>query len=180
MSHDDIRAAAHINRLRLPGCWTAKTIPAEAVRLLLDYEPVTGLLRWVSSHRFAGKKAGSLDRKGYRFVKVAYVDCKAHRLAWLLMTGEHPRGEIDHINGNRDDNRWSNLRDVDAAINRQNRRVALGEIGLLGVSRCGRDTFRATIKKDGTFFHLGTFTTPEGAHAAYMDAKRRMHDGCTV
>lgn len=167
----------------LPGA-KARAMTAEFVRSKLRYDIETGHLYWVANiwrPDLVGARAGSLDHRGYRRIKLAQVFCRAPRLAWLLMTGEHPRGEIDHINGVRDDDRWCNLRDVDVAINRQNRRIPSGSIGVLGVSRphgqmAGK--FRAVIGVDGRQRYLGHFPTAEEAHAAYMDAKRRLHDGC--
>lgn len=102
----------------------------------------------------------------------------AHRLAWLYMTGEWPRQEIDHIDGDRANNKWLNLRDVDHATNMQNRRVAQSNNvgGFLGVSRRAESIHIAYV---GTKY-IGSFRTPEEAHAAYVQRKRAAHDGCTI
>jgi hypothetical protein len=104
----------------------------------------------------------------------------AHRLAWLYMTGEWP-GEVDHINGKKDDNRWANLRDISHAANSQNVRVAQvnNRCGVLGVKPL-RDKFQARICVARKTIHLGTFLTTSEAHAAYVAAKRELHEGCTL
>ena len=99
------------------------------------------------------------------------------------MTGKWPDGEIDHIDGNRANNRWSNLRDVHIVINAQNKRgpMAHNKSGFLGVSWNKKDcAYVARIKVDGKYLSLGYHQTPEAASAAYVEAKRRLHAGCTI
>jgi hypothetical protein len=99
------------------------------------------------------------------------------------MTGEWPGGVIDHINGNRADNRWQNLRPSDATLNQQNQRKAkTGNItGLLGVALCKESgKYIAQITHEYRHFHLGKFNTPEEAYAAYLGAKRVIHKACTI
>lgn len=130
----------------------------------------------------AGQIAGSPKGDGYIRICVDQRDYKAHRLAWLFMTGEWPAGDIDHINGNREDNRWANLRVVTCAMNAQNRRKAHSNnksTGVLGVSK-DRGRFMASIFVDGKSRKLGRFLTVEEAEAAYLNAKRKHHPGCTL
>jgi hypothetical protein len=105
----------------------------------------------------------------------------AHRLAWLYVHGVWPAGDIDHINGDPLDNRLCNLRLVDRSVNMQNQRRARADshLGVLGVSaRGGR--FRASIAVRGERFSLGTFDDVHAAQDAYVTAKRRLHEGCTI
>ena len=97
------------------------------------------------------------------------------------MTGEWPDGYIDHGNGVRTDNRWANLRAGDRSFNMQNQRRARRDntTGWLGVSRV-KSRFEAAIQVRGRRFRLGRFDTPEAAHAAYLTAKRKLHEGCTL
>jgi hypothetical protein len=97
------------------------------------------------------------------------------------MTGRWPNGVVDHINGDTSDNQWSNLRDVTHSVNCQNQRRAKrsNASGLLGVSFFDGKP-RASISVDGRPIHLGTFDTPEAAHQAYVEAKRKLHAGCTI
>lgn len=102
---------------------------------------------------------------------------------WLIVHGTLPEDEIDHVNGIKDDNRMENLRTVDHQTNMQNLRKALStnKLGLLGVqARCDGKKWCARIIANGAQHHLGSFDTPELAHEAYLAAKRRLHDGCTL
>jgi hypothetical protein len=108
----------------------------------------------------------------------------AHRLAWLYMTGDMPRGVVDHINGVGLDNRWSNLRDVSQQINTQNTHKRFGHqkhSNLPGAHWCGqRRVWKSSLHVDGRSVHLGTFGSAEEASAAYVEAKRRLHPGYTL
>ena len=99
------------------------------------------------------------------------------------MTGRWPQKSIDHINGDGSDNRWANLRDVDQKTNAQNLREAHADnkAGLLGVHK-GRKyaRWKAAIYVDGKTKKLGLFESAEAAHAAYVEAKRLLHAGCTI
>jgi hypothetical protein len=143
----------------------------------LHYDPRTGLfLRLLCSGR--RKPAGNVNGDGYVHIRVGGKTHKAHRLAWLYMTGEWPDDMIDHKNGARADNKFDNLRQADRAINSQNLRAARRDntLGVLGVSRYGR-RFIARIMRDGRQDYIGAFATAEEAHAAYVLAKRAVHPG---
>lgn len=100
----------------------------------------------------------------------------AHRLAFLLMTGAMPAGDVDHINGNRADNRWCNLRDVSRAVNMQNLRKPRADntTGFLGVS-LSKGRYQAQIAANGKTHYLGLYDCPKLAHAAYVARKRLLH-----
>lgn len=149
---------------------------------IIDYSPKTGLFRWrPRSGVRKGRLAGSLQNKGYLRVYVEGRSYLQHRLAWFYMTGAWPPEDIDHINGDRKDNRFVNLRCVSRAVNLQNQKRAKGNTacGLLGVQR-NKKRFAARIYVLGAPFHLGTYDTPEEAHSVYLRAKRRLHEGCTI
>lgn len=160
-------------------------IPADRVRELLNYEPSTGVLTWRVGRGngvSAGEPAGYVGRSGYRRIGMSkYRHVAAHRAAWLLHTGNWPPGEVDHINGMPDDNRIVNLRVVDRAGNMQNQRraPANNRAGFLGV-KVRPSGFEARIKRGGVSQYLGIFRSPEAAHAAYVEAKRRLHKGNTL
>ena len=166
-------------------------LTAERLREIVTYDLLTGVFKWnedpratkrVNSRR-SGKTAGSPHSAGYLTLRICGKNLFAHRLAWLYVHGEHPRGVIDHINGNVKDNRIANLRDTTMAINLQNSREASrnNKSGMLGVHRRKRDgKYMAEINILKTRIRLGPFDTAEAAHNAYVEAKRKHHPGCTI
>jgi len=124
-----------------------------------------------------GARADHGRRDGYHRVTIDGRRVLAHRAAFFLMTGTWPADIVDHIDGNRRNNAWTNLRQTTAAGNLQNRRAATrhNTCGLLGVSAHRRGGFYARINVDGRAKYLGYFKTAEEAHAAYVAAKRELH-----
>lgn len=166
----------------------ANEITAERVRELLSYNPETGV--------FARKRLGG-GRKpsnssigclwdGYIRIWIDGRQMKGHRLAWLHHYGAHPNGAIDHINGNRADNRIDNLRLATTRLNTENEKGARSTsiTGSLGVSKTRSGKFTATIRTQlaghTVQLYLGSYDTEADAHAVYIAAKRRLHDGCTI
>jgi hypothetical protein len=92
------------------------------------------------------------------------------------MTGAWPRGQIDHANLKKDDDRWCNLREApsQSAQSANRGRLHINKVGFKGVTFEKR-RFRAQITKDDKQYHLGYFATPEAAHAAYVEAAKRLH-----
>jgi len=103
------------------------TLTAERLRTILAYDPATGL--FTRNHDVGGYKAGGIagskNKRGYINISIDGMIYCAHRLAFLYVDGVMPSGSVDHINMVKDDNRWSNLRDVDARTNRENMREAM-------------------------------------------------------
>jgi len=163
------------------------SISAERLRSALDYDANTGVFQWRAG-AFArvrpGKVAGCTNPvTGYRQIRIDNAGYLAHRLAWLLVTGEWPAGDIDHIDSNRENNAFRNLRCVSPRTNSENMRRATkrSTTGLLGVVHDRkRRGFKATICTNGRRIHIGTFSTPDAAHAAYVERKRAIHQGCTI
>lgn len=159
---------------------------AQRMMAALRYEPQTGLLAWASPtarNVASGDRAGGLSSGGYLSLKFGGRRYLAHRVVWLLAYGAWPAGVIDHINGNRADNRLENLRDCSPAINVQNQRRAHtnSASGALGVVwRQKKQRWTASIKHAGRSIHLGYFRTQDAATAAYIEAKRQIHPGCTL
>ncbi len=143
----------------------------------LHFNPETGVFtRLATAHCpkvLVGKPAGYERADGYLSINVAGQIYLAHRLAWLYMTGQWPDDMVDHINGARNDNRWSNLRAADMALNQQNqiRPHADSTTGLLGVFKTRNGRFKSQIALDKTSYYLGTFDRAEDAAAAYRAAK---------
>lgn len=139
------------------------------VRELLSYDPETGVLTWrVSRGPAAGTVAGNPNVRGYVPVMVDGTQFRAHRLAWLLATGDDPGpSEIDHRDGDRSNNRMDNLRLASRVENTRNRKPT-GRY-LKGVERTPSGRYRAKIYVNH-HIHLGMFDTEEEAHAAYVAA----------
>lgn len=163
-------------------------ITAPLLREILSYNPDTGNFTWKISptpNVAAGTSAGSVEPNGYIRIRIFGRGYGAHRLAFLHVNGAWPSYLVDHIDGNQANNAISNLRDATASVNQQNRRVASAankSNGLLGVSRAHtkRTRWIAKIRVNKKAIHLGYFDTPEEAHAAYITAKRALHEGCTI
>ncbi len=163
-------------------------LTADRLRDVLSYDPATGVFRWrvkISKKVVVGKRTGAtIGSQGYRRIRINNRTYKAARLAWLHMTGQWPTCVIDHINGNRSDDRFDNLRDVPVMGNVQNQRKATirnKSAKKLGVSwhilgKC----WRARIRANGVEILLGHFKTIEEAHSAYVTAKRKLHSTCTI
>lgn len=143
---------------------------------VLTYDTSTGLFWWrVSPARpvKAGAVAGSIGKDGYRVIGIDGRVYLAHRLAFLYMTGAFPVAEVDHINGDRADNRWQNLRPATRAQNEHNK-GARNRLGVKGVSR-NHNGFKARIWVNGKDQHLGYFATIDEAKAAYDRAANDLH-----
>lgn len=147
---------------------------------LLSYAPESGELRWrvaASNGVKPGDIAGTLGELGYRHVQIGRKRYRAHRLAWLLTHGELPPSGIDHINGDKTDNRLANLRLATQAENLQNlgvkRNNTSGHPGVSWFKPVGK--WRARIVVARKEHSLGYFDSLEQAAAAYIEAKTRLH-----
>ena len=154
-------------------------LTASRLREVLSYDPDTGVFTWRMTRRgraVAGKKAGSKNGRGYIIVRVDRLLHRANRLAWLYMTGSWPPGDIDHINGDRADDRWGNLRPATRSQNNANgRRPRDNTSGFKGVSwHRGCNKWQAGIGVGGRRRHLGLFDTPEAAHNSYLTAAAKL------
>lgn len=152
----------------------------ENLKAVLNYDPVSGKFTWIKSKgrgmHFRSGEAGTTHVRGYRYIRFMGRSLFAHRLAWLYMTGAWPTHQIDHIDGVKDNNAWSNLRE---ATNGQNQENLVGAKGKTRTGRLGitfrRGMFEARIQVNGRRRHIGTFTELVAAEAAYADAKRKLH-----
>ena len=145
--------------------------PAQ-VREFLHYDPDTGVFtRRISRGRWrSGTIAGSSHSEGYWMIRLNGASCLAHRLAWIYMTGEWPKADIDHINMIRSDNRIANLREASRSENNANTgHRKSNKTGLKGASfESFTGRYKAQIKKGGVLHTIGRFDTPEEAHKAYQ------------
>lgn len=147
------------------------------LQALLHYEPSTGQFTWLvgrTGGTRAGDAAGCLGAHGYWHIKVGGRLRKAHRLAWLYMTGGHPLAQIDHQDGVRTNNRWENLREATVQQNAHNKRLprtnTSGYRGVTWSKKAGR--WQAAIKVRGVTQFLGYFDDAAAAHAAYLVARQ--------
>jgi len=143
----------------------------EHLKSILHYNPETGIL----THKRLQRVMGTPMLGGHLRVHLLGKNWLVHRLIWLYMTGEFPENEIDHINCKPADNRWKNLRLASHGQNRANSRVNKGTVsGLKGAYQSG-NRWRASIKDGGQQRHLGSYATPEEAHAVYCKAADILH-----
>lgn len=145
---------------------------------VLRYDPTEGKFYWlhdVAKNVKKGDCAGCTESNGYISIRYKGKGYKAHRLAWVLSYGTWPTSLIDHINGQKNDNRLSNLREATPSQNGQNRKPnKLNKTGLKGVSpHCGK--FKADIEHNGKRWFLGLFDTAQEAANAYANAAQLFH-----
>lgn len=155
-------------------------LTAERLKTVLCYEPETGHWYWLVTKRNiypAGSRAGTTKLNGYVYVCIDRKLYLAHRLAWFYMTGGWPVDDIDHIDRNRQNNKWANLREATRAQNMANLTKHKDSIsGYKGVSWHKRGKkWHAQIRSNGTKFHLGLFSSKEEAYAAYVTAATKLH-----
>jgi len=133
----------------------------EKLKKVLHYNPDTGIFTWlISCKRIkAGDRAGTTSFYRYIYININKKSYLAHRLAWLYMKGVWPKGQIDHENHIRDDNRWSNLYGKTQVENLKNkskyRNNVSGVTGVHWVNSLKR--WRASIKQESKQIHLGQF-----------------------
>lgn len=143
----------------------ADLIPISFLREWLSYDSNTGIMR-----RRTGREVGSPTR-GYLSFKLSYSgkrwDLYVHRVAWALMTGRWP-DEIDHLDRDRTNNSFANLREVTRSENTHNRSGVRGAYPI-----CGK--WKALIQANGKHYYLGRFATEAEARAAYLKAKAKYH-----
>ena len=148
----------------------------------LNYNPITGIFTWIKLASINQIKIGSLagaliKRDGYIVIKINNKSYRAHRLAWLYMTGKWPNHFIDHINLNRADNKFSNLRE---ATNKENCRNATlkksNSSGYKGVHYNKKlKKWIAQASSDSLKRYLGLFETAELASEAYKNFAKIHH-----
>jgi len=145
----------------------------------LSYDPETGHFVWKdpkSRSDLKGKRAEKLHNNGYLYIKVQQKTWAAGRLAWFMQTRVLPHDSlvIDHINGDKKDNRWINLRAVTLSQNSHNEIRPANSVGFAGVSlhkKTGLYRSRITVQGKTTTKY---FENPEDAHNWYMDEKRKV------
>lgn len=160
----------------------------QLIKEIVTYEPTTGELTWRTDrprahfkqqrgytrylkHQAGQPVKGTVNHYGYLVFGVGNLVVPFHAVAFVLMTGDFPKGVVDHWDQNKLNNAWDNLRDVTQKINTRNQKMnSRNKSGFAGVYQCSRSekwTAQATIDRHTK--NLGTFTTPEEAYQARLD-----------
>jgi len=165
-------------------------ITQSQLKELLHYDPITGVFTWNErpletfktnkafnswNARFSNTKAGTqrnYSGKKYVFIKAKDKSYRAHRLAWLYMTGSFPKEQIDHIDGNGLNNSFANLRSVTQKENAKNLKLsANNSSGFTGVTwDVKQNKWRAGIQVNKKYIYLGAFTDIADAISARKEA----------
>jgi hypothetical protein len=150
----------------------------QRLRELLMYDPETGIFTWRvrrGGTANAGTVAGSTDTTGHLQIKIDGKLYLAHRLVWLYVHGYWPSLEIDHRDGEKQNNRLKNLRLATSADNSRNTPAKnTNTSGIKGVSWF-KGRWVAQINVSGKKFYLGRFVEKESAGLAYAEAAHRYH-----
>lgn len=160
---------------------------AQELRQYISYDPETGICRWIVRPKYTqvkiGDEIGYIGNHGYRVVSYRSYDILLHHLAWFLHYGVWIQ-EIDHEDHDPLNNRIRNLRESTGSFNKENqiRAHINNDTGFLGVSYNEKyaKPYRARIQVNGIQTEIGRYDTPEEAHAAYLEAKRKLHRGNTL
>lgn len=168
-------------------------VTVDLLRHFIDINLSDGSMRWKHRHRhhfksdvsfkgwntrYAGKPTfKSTDGRGYLRASIQDKDYKAHIVAWALYHSEWPRGEVDHINGNKKDNSLNNLRLATSSQNKMNVSPRIGgsssHKGVCWVSTRGK--WEARITANGKTLRLGYFDDENEAARAYKNAATDLH-----
>lgn len=148
------------------------------LRQLLTYDMTSGVLRWTKNcpqKQFSGCEAGTIKPSGYRLVRIDGQYYRSHRLAWFLVKGKWPPRDIDHKDTDKANNKWENLRLASESQNVANSKPWARKTLPKGVYKRADGRYVAQIKKDRKSHWLGSYATPDAAHAAYAKAAARLH-----
>ena len=152
--------------------------PQERLKELFDYNPETGIFTYkvrTAPRVKVGTEAG--DKRKYILINVDSIKYRAHRLAWMYVTGEDPGDyQIDHYDKNPCNNRFINLRKATNAQNTRNKdKLKTNKSGYKGVV-ARRGGYLSKIGVDGRCVYLGDYRTAEEAHKAYCEAAYKYHE----
>lgn len=155
------------------------SLTQDRLKSLLTYDPDTGEFRWrMRRSRCApGSIAGTRTTDGYVAVMLSGKKFQSHRLAWFYMTGAWPENEIDHINRNRSDNRWANLREATRLENSRNTdghaNSKSGHKGVAYVSRYNK--WQVQMRVRGKTHYIGIYDNVADAISARKNAERQLY-----
>lgn len=150
------------------------------IKQKLNYDQDTGIFTWINVKNPNAKNgdiAGSVNRNGYLYIGLYGKKYRAHRLAWLYVTGEWPEKQIDHKNGIKTDNRFINLREASNLKNTRNRVINTNNSsGYRGVSWSSHaEKWVVHVMSKGKRKNLGYFDTAEKASKAFENYAKRNH-----
>lgn len=145
------------------------SLTQERLQKLYTYDPDTGLLM---SNRL--KRPVGYNHDGYLSIELNKKHIKVHRVIWMIVHGKWPDPMIDHINGNRKDNRLCNLREVTAKQNLENNFGKGAVFKGVTPTKTGK-RWKAQITNNSKTIYLGTFDFPEDAHKVYCQAAKVFH-----
>ena len=146
------------------------------VKKLLDYKGGKLIRKSSVGRGVKGNAAGTVNKEGYISTTIHCKYYLVHRLVWLLHHGKMPKF-IDHINGDKQDNRIENLREVTLSQNSFNRALATNNTsGIKGVhwSRAAKK-WQATIMVDGVYEYLGVYSDINQAKKIVQDYRKKLH-----
>lgn len=159
----------------------------EYLKAVLSYDEATGVFLWKVrdgadfairrwNKRYSGKRAGLVVRNcSYRRINIHRIPYAEHRLAWLYVMGRWwPSGEVDHINMDKSDNRWANLRNATRTFNNANKGVQSNNTsGFKGVYwSTQKKKWGAKVVRDRHQYHVGFYAYKEDAAEAYFEAAK--------
>jgi hypothetical protein len=165
-----------------------KSIPSpEYLNECFVYNQETGVLTWkkrplshfknqhgcdIANTTYTGKQAGAFCSQGYMRTTIRGRGYKNHRIAWAMTYGEWPKLGLDHINGDKSDNRIANLRQATCIENAYNTGAQRdNKCGYKGVWPGRNGRYGATVNR----VYLGFFETAELAYAACCAARESLH-----
>lgn len=150
-----------------------KLPPADLLRALFSYDPLTGIVVWKMRPAYTrvvvGSEVKSKFASGYIRVTIKGSTYRLHLIIWKMVTGEDPVVEVDHWDLDKANNRWINLREASRSQNGMNIGLTKRNTsGFKGVSRVPCGKWKASIRYQGKLIYLGHHDTPEAAHAVYV------------
>lgn len=155
------------------------TLSIDRLRFLLHYNRKTGVFtrRVAVAQMKKGDICGTVRLDGYLVFSVDTKLYLVHRLAWFYAYGKWPVGSVDHVDGDKTNNRILNLRQATHSENNQNQIGARrhSKTGVRGVSKHASGKWLAQLVVGGKHYSLGLHETLDSARIAYEEARRRLH-----
>jgi len=138
-----------------------------------NYNYETGVLKWLVPTAYRvniGDEAGCINSRGHLQTMINGRFYQVHRIVWLICTGEFPKNNIDHIDKNKLNNKFSNLRDVTQSENCKNQSIRSdNKSGTVGIDKI-KSGWRAQIQVNKTKINLGLFKNKQDATLAREQA----------